>query len=258
MGLLQARGAGWSCGGSICAAGRGVRLYVPRPGSVTPLEDELREERWGPGLGCQLLFGVGKTAPVPRSSEAGCVMAPQAEAPGRPGARSLVGLAAHVDGRVPALPLFRSPRAGASAASSERPRLLNQLSGLAGTAGAQSRVPCARSCQKRGSRISRSVQWVQPSRAIVALSELLCQILKVKRFCSCLWTMCHLHSLPQNQAVRAVSPRFQKHPVRLSRGPLTRGAGSGDVPPAPGATANPLGLVTKYLGKRDYNKTFSS
>lgn len=260
MGLLQARGAGWSCLGSVCAAGQGVGFYVPRPRSVTTPEDELREERWGPGLGRQLLSGVGKTAPVPRSSEAGCVTAPQAEAPGRPGARSLAGLAAHVDRGVPALPLCCRP--GLLPARRRLRSLLREAPASQPAVWAScdrwGPEPCPLRTQLPEAGLPR-LQKRPVGSALAcrrgAVGAALPDSRGYKRFCSFVFVDYVSPSFPPSESgcARAVSPRFQKRPVRLSRGPLTRGAGSGD-----GATASPLGLVTKYVGKQDSNKTFSS
>ena len=218
--------------GGLVGAASVPRAEVSGSTSLTPclsLPRNMSSERRGPGLGHQLLSGVGKTAPVPRSSEAGCVTAPQAEAPGRPGARSLAGLASHVYGGAPALPCAagrdRSPGAGASAASSERPRLLNRLSGPAGTDRPRAASP-AHAVASSGAPASpeassafcpRVPSWRRRS-CFATFSRLRGFVLL------CPW-MAVSPSFPPSEPgrVRAVSPRFQERPVRLPRGPLARG-----------------------------------
>ena len=156
MGLLRAHGAGWSCRGSVRAPGRGVGFYVSHPVSVTPPEHELREAgTWS-----------GSPAPLRGREDGSCSQEQRGRVRDRPAGRS-----PWTAGReVISGPCFPRVRRGPGSALCRRPGPLPGRRGLrcllreapasqstvwaSWDRQAQSCVPCARSCQQRGSRVS--------------------------------------------------------------------------------------------------------
>ena len=90
----------------------------------------------------------------------------------------------------------------------------------------------------------------QPLHTFIALSELLCQILKVKKFCSFVFTdVCLLHSPPRNQPLFHCAHVVPEVSCVSALGALMRGQVVMERLPTPlpgsRSAVNPLGLITE-------------
>lgn len=164
-------------------------------------------------------------------------------------------------GLPPLSPAWLPPWALGLATSSEA-QILKQLSGQLGPQGPWSRPLCMQ-LPEAGFPVFKTsrgpASFCIPS---IALSELLCQILKVKKFCSFVFTDVCLPTPHPEPAPVSLCPRGSRSVLCVCPGGPHVGAGGDGTPahPTPGLQVcrNPLGLSLNKLESKIPHETFSS